>query len=55
MRTREAADLQVALLEDVEEADLDARREVGQLVDGEDAAVGARDDAEVDDLLVGDR
>ena len=51
---REAADLEVALLEDVEQADLDARRQVGQLVDGEDAAVGARDDAEVDDLGVGE-
>ena len=50
---REAADLEVALLEQVEQADLDARREVGQLVDREDAAVGARDDAEVDDLGVG--
>ena len=49
---REAPDLQVALLEDVQQADLDARLEVGQLVDREDAAVGARHDAEVDDLLV---
>src|SRR5690606_25634664 len=32
---RKAADLHVALLEDVEEADLDARREVGKLVDRE--------------------
>jgi hypothetical protein len=50
---REAADLQVALLEDVQQRHLDARREVGQLVDGEDAAVRARDDAVVDDLFVG--
>ncbi len=50
----EAADLEVALFEDVEQAHLDARREVGQLVDGEDAPVGARDDAEVDDLGVGE-
>ena len=41
------------LLEDVQQADLDARLEVGQLVDREDAAVRARDDAVVDDLLVG--
>ena len=51
----EAADLQVALLEDVQKPDLDARLEVGQLVDREDAAVRARDDAEVDDFLVGVR
>ena len=49
---REAADLQVALLEDVQEADLDAGLEIGQLVDREDPAVRARNDAEVDDLLV---
>ena len=35
-----AADLHVALLEHVEQADLDALGEVGELVDGEDAAVG---------------
>ena len=39
---RVAFDLDVALLEDVEEADLDLAREVGQLVDREDAAVGPR-------------
>ena len=49
----ESADLEVALLEDVQQADLDARLQVGQLVDREDAAVRARDDPEVDDLLVG--
>ena len=42
-----AADLDVALFEHVEQADLDLGREVGQLVDAEDAAVGARDQAEV--------
>ena len=52
---REAADLEVALLEDVEEADLDARLQVRQLVDREDAAVRARDDAVVDDVLVRER
>ena len=46
------ADLDILLLEDIEEADLDARLQVGQLVDGEDAAVGARDDPEVDRPLV---
>ena len=35
-----AADLHVALFEDVEQSDLDALGQVGQLVHGEDAAVG---------------
>ena len=43
-----AADLDVALLEHVEQADLDPLGEVGQLVDREDAAVGARHEAVVD-------
>ena len=47
-----AADLDVALLEHVEQRDLDPLGEVGQLVDGEDAAVGARDEPEVDRLGV---
>ena len=50
---RVAAHLDVALLEDVEQADLDALGEVGQLVDREDAAVGARDEAVVDGRRVG--
>ena len=50
----EAADLDVALLEDVEEADLDPLGEVGQLVDRDDAAVGARDEAVVEGQLVGE-
>ena len=37
-----ALNLHVALLHDVEERDLDLAGEVGKLVDGEDAAVGAR-------------
>ena len=49
-----AAHLDVALLEHVEQADLDALGEVGQLVDGEDAAVGARDEAVVERELVGE-
>ena len=49
-----AADLDVALLEHVEQADLDALGEVGQLVDGEDAAVGARHQAVVQRELVGE-
>ena len=49
-----AADLHVALFEHVEQADLDALGEVGQLVDREDAAVGARDEAVVDRQLVGE-
>ena len=48
-----AADLHVALLEHVEQADLDALGEVGQLVDGEDAAVGAGHQAVVQRELVG--
>src|ERR687884_320681 len=47
-----AFDLHVALLHDVEEADLNLAREVWQLVDGEDAAVGARQQAVVDGQLV---
>ena len=49
---REAADLDVALLEDVEQADLDPLGEVRQLVDREDAAVRARDQAVVERQLV---
>ena len=48
----EAADLDVALLEDVEQADLDPLGEVGQLVDREDPAVRARDQAVVEGQLV---
>ena len=47
-----AADLHVALFEHVEQADLDALGEVGDLVDGEDAAVGARHQAVVQRQLV---
>ena len=47
-----AADLDVALLEHVEQRHLDALGQVGQLVDGEDAAVGPRHQAEVDGLRV---
>ena len=47
-------DLDVLLLHQVEEADLHLLREVGQLVDGEDVAVGPRDDPVVDRLLVGE-
>ena len=47
---RVAADLDVALLQHVEQRDLDALGEVGQLVDAEDAAVGARDQAVVHGL-----
>ena len=48
-----AADLHVALLQHVEQADLDALGEVGQLVDGEDAAVEPGHEAVVDGQLVG--
>ena len=49
-----APDLDVAFLEDVEQADLDALGEVGQLVYGEDAAVGPRHEAVVQRELVGE-
>ena len=49
-----AADLDVALLEHVEQTDLDALGEVGELVDREDAAVGARHEPVVDGELVGE-
>ena len=46
-----AADLHVALFEDVEQPHLDQLVQFGQLVDGEDAPVHARDQAEVQGLL----
>ena len=39
---RIALNLHVAFLHDVEQADLNLAREIGQFVDGEDAAIGAR-------------
>ena len=48
-----AADLDVALFHDVEQADLDALGKVGELVDAEDAAIGARDEPVVNRQLVG--
>ena len=50
-----AADLDVPLLHHVQHRDLDALGEVGQLVDGDDAPVPARDEAEVDRLRVPER
>ena len=50
---RVAADLHVALFEDVEQADLDQFVEFGDLVHGEDAAVHPRDEAEVQGVLGG--
>ncbi len=47
-----AADLDVALFHDVEEADLHALGEVGELVQREDAAMRARHEAVVDRHLV---
>ena len=44
---RVALDLDVAFLQDVEQADLDLAGQVGQFVDREDAAIGARQQAEV--------
>src|SRR6185503_14752183 len=41
--------------QDVQQSDLDARRQVRQLVDREDPAVRARDDAVVNDLGIRER
>ena len=49
-----AADLDVALFHDVEEADLDAFREVREFVDAEDATIVAGDEAVVDGEFVGE-
>src|SRR5260370_8857989 len=46
--------LNVAFLHDVEEADLNFTSEIGQLIDGEDAAIGAREKAVMDGELVGE-
>jgi hypothetical protein len=51
---RIALDLDVAFLQDVEQADLDLAGEIGQLVDREDAAVGARQQPVVHRQLVGE-
>ncbi len=48
-----AADLDVALLEDVEQGDLDAFGQVGELVDRDDAPIGPGDHPVVDRELVG--
>jgi hypothetical protein len=48
-----APDLNVALLQHVEETDLDPLGEVGQFVDGEDPPVGAGDEPVVDGQFVG--
>ena len=50
---RVAFDLDVALLHDVEQRHLDFAGEVGQLVDGEDAAVGAGQQAIVHGQFAG--
>ena len=47
-----AADLHIALLHDGQQRDLDALRQVGQLIDRDDAAVRAGHQAEVDRLRV---
>ena len=49
----EATDLDVALLEHVQQPDLDPLGEVGQLVDRDDAPVRARDQPVVERQLVG--
>src|SRR6266700_260774 len=51
---RIAFNLNVALLHDVEEADLDFSGEVRKLVDGEDAAIGAWQKTIVDGEFVGE-
>src|SRR5690606_5117967 len=48
----ESPDLDVSFFHDVEEAHLDARLQVRQLIDDEDAAVGAGYDAELDRAFV---
>ncbi|MCG3120720.1 MAG: hypothetical protein ALAOOOJD_03548 [bacterium] len=50
---RETTNLNVFFLHDVEEADLDARLQIRQFVDRKNAAIGARNDAEMNDALVG--
>jgi hypothetical protein len=51
---RVALDLDVALLKDVEEADLDLAGKIRELVDREDAAIGPRQQAVVHGQLVGE-
>ena len=51
---RVALNLDVAFLQDVEEADLDFAGEVGQFVDGEDAAIGPRQQPVVHRQFVGE-
>ncbi len=50
----ESADLHIALFDEVQQADLDPFGEIGQLVDGEDAAIGSRDEPVVDGELIGE-
>src|SRR6266404_597309 len=50
---RIALNLDVAFLHDVEEADLNFSGEIGELVDGKDAAIGAGEKAVVDGQFVG--
>ena len=51
---RVALNLHVAFLHDVEQSHLDLAGQIGQLVDGEDAAIGARQQAVVNREFVGD-
>ena len=51
---RIALNLHVAFLHDVEQAHLDLARQIGQFVDGENPAIGARQQAVVDRQFVGD-
>jgi len=51
---RIALNLNVAFLHDVEEADLNFSGEVGELIDGKDAAIGSRKKAVVDGEFIGE-
>ena len=51
---RVSLNLHVAFLHDVEQADLNLAREVGQFVDGEDSAIGARQQAVVHGEFAGE-
>ena len=48
----EATDLHVALFKNVQQTDLDAFGKVGKFVNGENAAVGAGDETEVNGLFI---
>ena len=49
---RVSLDLNVPLLQDIEQTDLDLASQIGELIDGEDPSVGARQQAVMDRELV---